>query len=333
MKRRCCIVVTLVGLAALWPGGCDRQASSPPPLLPEAAVSSPMAQAQSIVQQALVHPDPRVRANAIEVVATTGQVRLAPGVQRLLGDSSLPVRFNAVVAVGDLRYRFAADAVTGLVRDPDRNVQIAAAYALLRLGRSEYFKVVRDAITAEDQTVRANAALLLGKSGRPEALRFLWWALRHRDSADKVVLQVAESIAMLGDERIYPKLWSRLISAYADDRVIGIRAMGALGTAEAKNALVTMLDDPVLEVRLAAAEQLGKRGEPIGEPEVLDVFEKDLPAQRDPQDRERVTILAALAVGEIGTDPLVKYLPGLLADPSQHVRLAAAKAVLRSARR
>ena len=61
--------------------------------------------------------------------------------------------------------------------------------------------------------------------------------------------------------------------------------------------------------------------------------EKDLPAQRDPQDRERVTILAALAVGEIRSPTLLKYLPPLLADPSQQVRLAAAKAVLRSARR
>mgnify|MGYP001110137148 CR=1 FL=1 len=53
-------------------------------------------------------------------------------------------------------------------------------------------------------------------------------------------------------------LWTRLISAYADDRVMGIRAMGALGTPEAKNALTTMLDDPVPEVRLAAAEQVGR---------------------------------------------------------------------------
>jgi HEAT repeat protein len=212
-------------------------------------------------------------------------------------------------------------------------IGIAAAYGLMKLGRPEYFQLLRDAITAEDQTVRANAALLLGKSGRPEARPFLWWVLRHRDSADKVVLQAAESIARLGDDRIYPKLWSRLISAYADDRVIGVQAMGVLGTEEAKNALVTMLDDPVPEVRLAAAEQLGRHGEPTGEAEVLAVVAENQFAERDAQGQERIKVLAALAIGEIGSDKLLRYLPPLLTDPSKRVRLAAAKAVLRAARR
>ena len=149
--------------------------------------------------------------------------------------------------------------------------------------------------------MRANAALLLGKSGKQEGIRYLYWTLQRSDSADKVVLQAAEAIAMLRDKRIYEPLWTRLISAYADDRVIGISAMGALGTEEARNALITMLDDPVPEVRLAAAEQLGRLGDPIGEPEVLEVIEKNLVAGMDPQGRERVKMLTALAIGEIAT--------------------------------
>ena len=47
---------------------------------------------------------------------------------------------------------------------------------------------------------------------------------------------------------------------------------------EAKNALIRMLDDDILEIRLAAAEQLGVFKDPIGEVKVLEVFEKNLPA-------------------------------------------------------
>jgi len=146
-----------------------------------------------------------------------------------------------------------------------------------------------------------------------------------------VIMQAAEAIAMLGDQRIYRKLWTGLISKYADDRVIGVRAMGALGTDEAKNAIITLLDDPVPEVRLAAAEQLGKLGESGGEDEVLAVLEKNLMADMDAQGQQRTKTLAALAIGEIGTDRLARYLPQLLQDPSRIVRLAAAKAVLRRA--
>jgi HEAT repeat protein len=90
-----------------------------------------------------------------------------------------------------------------------------------------------------------------------------------------------------------------------------------------------MLDDQVPEVRLAAAEQLGRLGDPGGEAEVLAVFEGKLLADSDAQGQQRIKTLAALAIGEIGTPRSAKYLPQLLQDPAQGVRLAAAKAVLR----
>lgn len=286
-------------------------------------------QARQIILDGLTDPDPQVRANAVEVVASTEQARLMPRVHKLLDDEVIPVKFLAVLAVGDLRYRLASEDIARLLEDPDPNIKIAAAYAMTRLGHPEYYKVVSNAVATSDQTVRANAALLLGKCGRQEGLRFLYWTLQRDDSADKVILQAAESIAMLGDHRIYPKLWTRLISAYADDRVIGVRAMGALGTDEARSALITMLDDPVPEVRVAAAEQLGKLGEPAGEAEVLEVFEKNVLAGMDARSQERLKVLLALAIGEIDTEPLARHLPPLLQDPSKRVRLAAAKAVLR----
>lgn len=116
-------------------------------------------------------------------------------------------------------------------------------------------------------------------------------------------------------------------SGYADDRVMGIRALGALGTSKAKEILITKLDDPVVEVRLAAAAQLGKLNDPIGEPKVLEIFTKNLTAGMDRRDLERVRVLTALAIGEIGADSLLPYLPQLLQDESKFVRLAAAKAV------
>jgi HEAT repeat protein len=293
---------------------------------------TPEAQAERIVVEGLNDPDSHIRTMAIEVVSATRWIRLMPKVQSLLSDRAVPVRFFAAVAIGDLRYDPAANAVSSLLNDADANVKTAAGYAMMKLGHAEYFRLFRDAITSPDQTVRANAALLLGKSGNQEARKLLYWTLQRSDSDEKVISQALESIAMLGDERIYPKLWTRLISAYADDRVAGIRAMGMLGTAQAKNALVTMLDDPVLEVRLAAAETLGKLGDAVGEAEVQQVFDKNSLAGMDVQSQERVKLLVAAAIGEIGTPSLTGRLPTLLGDPSQAVRLTAAKAVLRAAR-
>jgi len=323
-----CLVTIGFSLLVLAAVGCQtttRTVVSPTARGPSGPLE---AQVQEIVLQGMTDPDPHIRANAIEVVVTTKSLPFVPQILRLLRDPAVPVRFLATMAIGDLQYTAARDEIAALLDDPDENVKIAAAYSMMKLGGSDYFHIVRDAVTSNDQTVRANAALLLGKSGKQEALPFLYWTLRRDDSSDMVVLQAAESIARLGDRRIYPKLWTRLISTYADDRMIGISAMAALGTEEAKNAIITMLDDPVLEVRLAAAEHLGKFHDTAGESVVLEAFDKKHMSQGDAQSVTRLKVLTALAIGAIGTDPLTKHLPDLLKAPSKQVRLAAAKAVL-----
>ncbi|MBA7654736.1 hypothetical protein ES703_62625 [subsurface metagenome] len=98
----------------------------------------PLSEADQIIWSALADVDPLVRVNAIEVVATTRQIRLMPEVQRLLRDEYAPVRFAASLAVGDLRYSLAERSVSQLLQDQDDNVIIAAAYAMTRLGFREY---------------------------------------------------------------------------------------------------------------------------------------------------------------------------------------------------
>jgi HEAT repeat protein len=327
MKSTKTLMVYAVMTCAVFILGCNK--FSQETYLPRGgSIDELVPEAEQIIQEGLSDDDPLIRANTIEVIATTKQIKQMPKVQRLLEDDFVPVRFAAALAVGDSEYSFAESSVRQLLIDRDENVKIAADYALCKLGTSSGFELVRKAAASSDQTVRANAVLLLGKSGDKNSLKVLYWALRNKDSDDKVRLQAAEAIARLGDERIYPKLWAMLISIYADDRVMGVSAMGLLGTEEAKNALITKLDDDILEVRLAAAEQLGMLGETIGEAEVLKVFTKNLTTGLDKEELQRVNTLTALAIGRIGTANLTRFLPQLLENESKFVRIAAAKAVI-----
>jgi len=292
-------------------------------LFPKGTVAS----ANEVLRRGLTSEEPQIRSAAIEVVAKTRQMTLMPRVDDLLKDPYVPVRFAAVMAVGDTRYALARPKVEKLLEDPDENVRIAAAFCLFKLGSKEHLGIVRKAAVSSDQTARANAAVVLGKIGDKENLKILYWMKKDSKSGDKVRFQAAEAIAGLGDEKIYKKLWAMLISVYADDRVMGIRGMGALGTTQAQNALISKLDDDVVEVRLAAAEQLGSLGDKTGEPEVLDVFYKKLTDNLADEDLERVNVLTALAAGQIGTPAVARFLPRLLKDRSELVRIAAAKAV------
>ncbi len=309
--------------------GCNDPMQTTSGGLKDTNIDTIYVQAYRIINEALSDYDPDVRCKAIEVVAATRQYKLMPKVQGSLRDESVQVRFLAALAVGDLKYTVAQKTLSPLLRDEDASVRAAAAYAMGKLGSVEYFKVLHTAITSEDQTVRANAAMLLGKSGDRSARRLLYWVLQDNNSDDKAIYQSVESIAMLGDERIYARLWSLLISAYADVRLVGISSMAALGTREATNALITMLDDEVLEIRLAAAEYLGMLRNPIGERKVLDVIEKKLAADLtlDKETRDRINARTALAIGRIRTPALTRFLPKFLKNESKIVRIATAKAV------
>jgi HEAT repeat protein len=332
-RKRKAVPIYRVLLFACWAvliPGCQ---DSTPSLSPDdqvTKVSSLEQEAIQVIQQALVDQAAVARVNAIEVVGITGRIDLMPQVQQLLQDPFVPVRYAACLAVGDLRYTPAQRLVYPLLEDRDSNVIIAASYAMGRLGATQYLEVIRKAIEDKNQEVRSNAAFLLGKIGDRGALRLLKWAQEDKNSSDKARFQALEARARLGDEDVLQRLWAIVFSAYADDRVVGIRALGALGTRKAREIIMTKLDDPILEVRLVAAEQLGLLGDKTGEPEVLAVIQKNQTAGMDQIGRERVHVLLALAIGHIGTPSLTKYLPLLLKNESKFVRIAAAKAVFQS---
>jgi len=314
-------IMAMISLVCL--NGCNETVST----TPEAArVQNLRQQALEIVRAGLKDEDGLVRSHAVEVVSETGTKELMPMVALLLSDQSVAVRFAAAVAVGDTAYSPAAGSVQRLMDEPNENTKMAAAYALTKLGKTEYANVIRSLLQSKDQTVRSNAALLLGKMGEKSDIALLYRTLQDPYSFDKVKIQAIESIARLGDKNIYRgKLWALLISKQADDRVMGIRGMGALGTVEASNAIATILDDDVLEVRLCAAEELGRLGDTTGAGEILSFFAEN---SQNLDKASMANIIATMAIGRIGGPSLTRFLPRLLQSKAKEVQLSAAQSVL-----
>jgi HEAT repeat protein len=325
MKYLFFILITLP--LVLFPA-CDQPAPTIP--LPGRTkvinVQSLRPRAMQIVRDGLTDEQGIVRSHAIEVVSESRTQELMPTVSTLLSDPSLAVQFAAIVATGDTGYSSAADSVELLLRSQNQNIKMAAAYTLTKLGEADYGNIIRDLLESKDQTVRANAALLLGKLGNKSDVPLLYKMLQDPYSFDKAKIQAVESIARLGDNKIYRgKLWALLISKQADDRVMGIRGMGALGTTEARNAIITMLDDDVLEVRLCAAEELGKLKDTTGTGEILAYFNENSPNM----DETSITnIIATLAIGRIADPSLNNFLPPLLKSKSKSIQLCASQSVL-----
>lgn len=284
------------------------------------------------VRSGLADKHPSIRMHAIEVVASTKTKELLPIVLKMLDDPAITTRFSAAVAMGDVKYKASVYKLKEMLGDEDENVRMAAAYALMMMGEKNLeTHILKGFIATNDPTVKANAAMLLGKLGDKRALPPLWNCLKNVNLDDKVQIQAVEAIAMLGDEEIYQKLWALMISKYVDDRIMGIRAMSALGTLDAKNAIVTMLGDDIDDVKICAAYELGKHKSRIGEPEVMDYFTMNS-AKLSSLESGPGSHLAIMAIGSIKSPRLNAFLPKLLANTKKDLKLAAAQSVLMNVR-
>jgi HEAT repeat protein len=328
-------LTSLVFLAfyCLIPAGCRSTRPEAPTIMTGekaagASVTHLRPQALAMIRSAFTGSQMIEQIYASEIVADTGLRDFTPELQKLLKNGNVPVRFAAAMALGDMKYLPARPVVEEALNDADQNVSMAAVYAMTRFGSGEkYAKDIYEGLSSKNQTIRANAALILGKLRNPASLTALYWMMGDRDSTQDARTQAAYSIALIGDEKIYNTLWTLLINSYANYRIMGIEAMGALNDSQAKNAVYTMLSDDILDVRLAAAEQLGIMKDLAGTKVVLDYL-RTPPQAADSAELERRNVRAARAIGSIGTADLVVFLPKLMQDKSPVVRLAAAKSVL-----
>ena len=332
--KKIVIAAFTVGLILII--GCGEKQVKTPTEIPiiQSALQPYREQALEIVRLSLMHEDALLRNHAVEVVALTKTKEMMPIVMKLTKDPMVPVRFAAAMAMGDVRYTAAEYALKRMLKDEDENVRIAAAYSLMKLGIGSYQDKPLAALASKNQTICANAALLIGKSGDKTAIGALYKMINDQKTSDMARIQAAESLAMLGDERMYQGLWAMLISKYADDRIMGIRGMGAIGTLDAKNAIMTLLyhdeenpGDEILEVRLCAAEQLARLGSKYGKGEVVDYF-RSVSHSINVLPPNRANQFAIMAIGRINIAELNGYLPNLLANPNKSMQLVAAQSLL-----
>jgi len=308
--------------------GCVRQEEKK---TQEAALLAPVppekmqTKATLVIQTAFSDTSAFTRMHAIEIAAETQQRQLMPEILKKLDDLEVKVRFAAAIAIGDMACRTCKEQLSKSLEDKNENVRIAAAYSMIRLGDESGYQLIRDAAVAADPTLRANALLLLGKLGNKNDLPLMYKATGDPDTADKVRMQAVESIARLKDVEIYrSKLWPLLISKYADDRVMGIRGMGALGTREAREALLTMLQDDVLEVRLCAVEELGKLNDQSGMNQLVKYFQTN----PDLNQATMATGTGVMAIGRLKAMNLTGYLDKALDSQSSYIRMAAAQSAI-----
>lgn len=280
--------------------------------------------------------DAVTRANCVEGLQPLWDPRGTTVIAQALGDEEWVVRFAGAMAAGKRKLEELKPALERMVReDANEGVQVAAVYALRKMGEPGHEEVVRAALANRDPSVRASAAMVIGLRGNSSAMGLLQGRATEQD--DRVRMETTVALARLGDAKAQEVITALAISKYHEDQMLAMEVCGDLTDGVSLRALAVGLQDPPKEIlekmtadergllvrkQLVAARSLARRGSMVGA-EVARAHLWDGDGE--------VRSLAALALGEIlSPRGALQRLGPLLDDKDAAVRRAAAAAVVKA---
>ncbi len=218
------------------------------------------------IKPLLSSTDPYVRARAASTLGALKQEGAASSLIRMLADEDDHVRRSAALALGVLRESSASAALIPLLKDADPGVRRSAVVSLGLIGDRRAADAVL-AAAREGEGVSWEYAAALYRLGNRDYYQPIVDALKseygdHRKGA-------FESLVGLGEARALPSLLDaskvNAGNGRADGESLSLRLMLARNLSRftgnpAREAALTLIDDPSQEVRAAAAESLKRLG-------------------------------------------------------------------------
>jgi sialidase-1 len=190
--------------------------------------------------------------------------------------TKLPVLFEVLDRPGSNAHTHAAESLfkiaevgdggklrAALAQDADLKLKLMAAAALARCGHPAALDAARKHLTHADVEVRKVAAWVLGQLGKPTDAK----ALRTQQAKETDVLArayFAHALALLGDADGRKQLGENLSSDAPAVKTYAAEFAGYCRATECRDALVKLLDDPTLDVRVRAAQSLIVLSMPAG---------------------------------------------------------------------
>ena len=300
--------------------------------------------AVTMIEELSRSEQPDVRANAVEAAGMVPR-RLESVIVTGLSDRNEGVQSVAAMTIGKQRLVTLAPRTRMLLSSTSAYVETAAIMALTRNGETvddtKMSRLGELLFTSQSPRIRAHVAFLVGEIGNDSALPMLKDAagvkmpLAAQGEYNSMMLQFAEAMFKLGDANQIETIRAALTPGRPDDleaTAVAAQILGELGDKKPIDQMVYLsaYRDPTTkqlypaEVRMQIASSLGKLGLDRGG-FVADEFLKS----PDPALRAQ----SAAVYGDTGRPEHLPKLVELMQDPLEQVRITAAAAVLKVAKR
>ncbi len=216
----------------------------------------------SVLDAYLTTGDPDVKEGCEAVMARAGGAAVPALARRLLEDRR-ETRAGAAALLGATASPSAAPYLEPLTHDADWAVRAAAVEALGRLGGADAGRSLLGALRDADHKVRAVAATALGALGDASSGAVLAARLAEEDEPE-AACALAGALGALREQQAVPILadLAHAVSGVFQRRAVvvrlaAVRALGAIGTQDARAALERLRDDGTPDVRAAVLQALG----------------------------------------------------------------------------
>lgn len=203
-----------------------------------------------------VEKDDQHRVGFVRELVRAGHRDLLPILFGILGDAKSNGRAHAAESlfklgeIGDGRQLRAA-----IEQKENVSLQIFAAAALAKAGQADALALVRASLQADNRAARNLAAFALSRVGGEVDIKPLLAAL-DREQDEPARAFIIGALAALGNPKGREELGRALNSADATARAMAADFVGRSRAIEHQEKLVRLLDDPVLDVRVRAAQSL-----------------------------------------------------------------------------
>jgi HEAT repeat protein len=362
-RSRLTVFLTVLFTAFCLVGPTIAPAADEQPKSPQAMLQAARQRAIDQIIEASRSDQAELRMNAIEAMQPMPS-RARPLAELGLDDQNKAVRFAALVIIGKLKLEALGEAARDLVDDPAPSVRAAARFAAHQCGIEVNLTPLAELAGSQNPTVRGNVVMLLGLMGEPSAKRMLQDVARQPmpkvNSAREAIvrLQIAEAMVQLGQDDALQPLRADMFSRHLEARVLAVTVLGEIGDQKMVPAMQQMLQEPPIELQLAAGKALARMGYDDGLDVLLtgarmtpaeignraerflnrdsrvDVGARFKKLTTDAKLREAVAanirVQAAFGLGHLMARPAAKQLTQLLDDQTPSVRLAAAAAIVQA---
>jgi len=283
----------------------------------DALVRTEEKRAMSLINEALLDPDPRVRAQAASAIARFHSPRSIELLCRLLLDPDLSVRQSAAQTAARIQDEGLSDAIaSALNQESDVTTIEYLLAAVSRNGANGALSILTSYIEDDTSEFREQALKALKKLKAPESTPVFQRLLDDRNPS--IRRQSVEQLALLKVESVIPRI-REMLRKDPDECVRGICAR-ALGEFQDKSSL-QLLEDALEDhpvVQLQAVIALGRLNQASAGPVLLSLL-------RNPQPEIRYQAVKAL--GQLKLEGTEESIALILDDRDEMVRRGAEQAL------